>query len=112
MEELISKSTAKITESNGEIWMSKLDLHYACGQAKLSKQASKRCVFSRVGGNFTGHYRFKQGSYGLSDIPTVFQKRIDKLLEFKTPVWLEDIICVTNGTFEQHADELREILSR
>ena len=34
------------------------------------------------------------------------------MLEFKTPVWLDDIICVTNGTIEQHEDELREILSK
>ena len=92
MEELISKISAKITKSNDEIWMSKIDLDYAYGQAKLSTEASRDCVFSIIGGDFTGHYRFKKGFYGLSDIPTVFQEHIDKVLEFKTPVWLDDII--------------------
>ena len=38
MEELISKISAEITKSNGEICMSKIDLDYAYGQAKLSKE--------------------------------------------------------------------------
>ena len=112
MEELISKISAKITKNNGEIWMSKIDLDYAYGQAKLSPVASRHCVFSIIGGDFTGLYRFKKGFYGLSDIPTVFQEHIDKVLEFKTPVWLDDIICVTNGTIEEQEEELREILSK
>ena len=112
MEELISKMSAKITKSNGEIWMSKIELDYAYRQAKLSTEASRHCVFSIIGGDFTGHYRFKEGFYGLYDIPTVFQEHINEVLEFKTPVWLDDIICVTNGTIEKHEQELREVLSK
>ena len=112
MEELISKISAKITKCNGEIWMFKIDLDYAYGQAKLSTEASRHCVFSMIGGDFTGHYRFKKGFYGLSDIPTVFQEHIDNNLEFTTLVWLDDIICVTNGTIEEHEQELREVLSK
>ena len=102
MEELIRKLSAKITNGEGEIWMSKIDLDYAYGQARLSKEAAKHCVFSIIGGDFTGHYRLKKGFYRLSDIPTVFQQHIDSVLEFKTPVWLDDIICVTNGNIEDH----------
>ena len=91
MEKLISNILAKFTESNGEIGMPRIDLDYAYSQAKLSKEASKHCVFSIIGSNFTGHCRFKKGFYRLSDIPTVFQEHIDKVLEFKTPVWLNDI---------------------
>ena len=112
MEELISQISVKITQNNGEIWMSKIDLDFAYGEAKLSAEASRHCVFSIIGGDFTGHYRFKKGFYGLSDIPTVFQEHIDKVLEFKTPVWLDDIICVTNGTIEEHDRELREVLTK
>ena len=82
------------------------------GQAKLSAEASRHCVFSIIGGEFTGHYQFKKGFYGLADIPTVFQEHIDKVVEFKTPVWLDDIICVTNGTIEEHERELREVLTK
>ena len=57
-----------------------------------------------------GHFRFKKGFYGLSDIPNVFQEHIDKFLEFKTPVWLDDIICVTNRTIEKQ--ELCDVLTQ
>ena len=101
MEELVSKISAEIAKSNGETWMSKIDLDYAYGLAKLSKEPAKHCVFSIIGGDFRGHYRFKKGFCGLSDIPTVFQEQIDKELEFKTPVWLDEIICVTYGTIDE-----------
>ena len=39
IEELISKISAKNTKSDGEIWMSKSDLDYAYGEAKLSEEA-------------------------------------------------------------------------
>ena len=62
MEELISKISAEITKGNGEIWMSKIDLDYAYGRTKLSNEAAKHCVFSIIGGDFTGHYRSKKKS--------------------------------------------------
>ena len=55
---------AKVTKNNGDIWMSKIELEYAYGQTKLSIEASKYFVLSIIGGNFTGHYRFKNGFYG------------------------------------------------
>ena len=42
----------------------------------------------------------------------MFQEHIDKVLEFKTPVWLDDIICVTNGTIDDHEREIREVLTK
>ena len=39
MEELISKIWAEMTKSDGEIRMSKIDLDYAFGQPKRSKEA-------------------------------------------------------------------------
>ena len=111
MEELTSKISAEITKSNGGIWMSKINLDYAYVQAKLSKEAAKHCVFSIIGGDFTSHNRFKKGFYGLSDIPTLFQEHIDKVLEFKATSWLDDIICVTNGTIDEHEQEVREVLN-
>ena len=112
MEELISKISAKVTNGEDETLMSKIDLDCAYGQAKLSKEAARHCVFSIIGGDFTGPYRFKKGFYGLSNIATVFQEHIDSVLEFKTPVCLDDIICVTNGSIEDHEKEVREVLMK
>ena len=113
MEELISRISRKITEgTQGEIWISKLDLDYAYGQLKLSKRARNLCVFTVTGGKFTGYYRFVKGFYGLADIPTIFQEHIDRVLEHKHPAWLDDIIIVTKGTREQHKNELEETFTK
>ena len=65
MEELILKTSAEITKNDSDIWISKFGLDYAYGQAKLYKEAAKHCVFSIIGGDFTGQYRFKKIFYGL-----------------------------------------------
>ena len=69
------------------------------------------CIFAITGGNFTGYYRFLEGFYGLADIPTIFQEKIDQTLENKHPAWLDDIIVVTKGSEEQHKKELADILT-
>ena len=108
MEELISRISRKISEEQeGEIWLTKLDFDYAYGQIKLDDQTKNLCIFTVTGGEFTGYYRFLKGFYGLADIPTVFQERIDKTLEFKHPARLDDIIIVTKGTVEKHETNKR-----
>ena len=92
--------------------MSKIDLDYAYGEAKFSDEPAKHCAFSIIGGDFTGYYHFKKGFYGLSDIPTVFQDYIDTVLEYETPVWLDDLLCVINGSFEDHEREVRDVLTK
>ena len=103
MEELISRISRKISEEQeGEIWITKLDFDYAYGQIKLDDQTKSLCIFTVTGGEFTGYYRFLKGFYGLADIPTIFQERIDKTLEFKHPAWLDDNIIVTKGTVKKN----------
>ena len=70
------------------------------------------CIFTVTGGEFTGYYRFLKNFYGLADIPTIFQERIDKTLEFKHPVWLDDIIIVTKGSAEKHEAEIKETMKK
>ena len=42
----------------------------------------------------------------------MFLEHIDIVFEFKTPVWLDDIVCVTNGSIEHHETKLREVLTK
>ena len=113
MEELISRISRKIADgASDQIWIFKFDLDYAYGQMQLSKHAMVLCIFAITGGNFTGYYRFLKGFYGLADIPTIFQEKIDQTLENKHPAWLDDILVVTKGTKEQHTRELIEVLTK
>ena len=113
MEELLNQISNKITDDRTKpLWISKIDLDYAYGQLKLSEDTSRHCVFAITGGKFNGYYRFKKGFYGLADIPTVFQEKIDRTLEYCTPAWLDDIIVVTRGEKEDHRKELFAVLDK
>ena len=77
---------------------------------KLSKETSRQCVFAITGGKFGGYYRFKKRFYGLlADIPTIFQEKIDRTLEYSTPAWLDDIIVVTRGDRKEHEKKLFDV---
>ena len=77
---------------------------------KLSEETSRICVFALTGGKFSGYYRFKKGFYGLVDIPTIFQEKIDRTLGYCTPAWLDDIIDVTRGNKQDHEKKLFKML--
>ena len=113
MEELLNQISVEITrDPTKELMMSKIDLDYAYGQMKLSKETSRQCVFAITGGKFSGYYRFKKGFYGLADIPTIFQEKIDRTLEYCTPAWLDDIIVVTRGDRKEHEKKLFDVLKK
>ena len=98
MEDLLNQiSVEKTRDRTVQLFLSKIDLDYAYGQMKLSEETSRQCVFALTGGNFSGYYRFKQGFYELADIPTIFQNKIDRTLEYYTPAWLDNLIVVTLG---------------
>ena len=111
MEERISRISRKISdEKEGELWLTKLDFDYAYGQIKLDDETQNLCIFTITRVEFTGYYDFLKGFYGLADIPTIIQERIDKTLEFKHPAWLNDIIIVTKGTIEKYEAEVEETM--
>ena len=113
MEELLNQISVEITKNRTKkLMMSKIDLDYAYGQMKLSKKTSRQCVFAITGVKFSGYYRFKKGFYGLADIPTIFQEKIDRTLEYSTPAWLDDIIVVTRGDREEHEKKLFDVLKK
>ena len=81
MEELLNQISVEITtDRTKELNISKIDLDYAYGQMKLSKETSRQCVFALTGGKFSGYYRFKKRFYGLADIQTIFKKNSTELL--------------------------------
>ena len=53
---------------------------YAYRQVELSSDTSKHCNFQIFGGEATGVYRFVTGFYGLTTMPTEFQRIMDLTL--------------------------------
>ena len=112
-EELLNQISVEITrDRTKELMISKIDLDYAYGQMKLSKETSRQCVFAITGGKFSGYYRFKKGFYGIADIPTIFREKIDRTLKYSTPAWLEDIIVVTRGDRKEHEKKLFDVIKK
>ena len=113
MEELLNQISVEITKDRTKkLMISKIDLDYAYGQMMLSEETSRQCVFAITGANFSVYYRFKKGFYGLADIPTIFQEKVDRTLEYCTPAWLDDIIVVTRGDRKDHEKKLFDVLKK
>ena len=113
MEELLNQISVEISRDRTlQLFISKIDLDYAYGQMKLFEETSRQCVFALTGGKFSGYYRFKKGFYGIADIPTIFQEKIDRTLEYWTPAWLDDIIVVTRGNKQDHEKKLFDVLTK
>ena len=61
MEELPNQTSEEITrDRTKELMISKIDLDYAYGQIRISRETSRQCVFAKTGGNFSGYSRFKK----------------------------------------------------
>ena len=80
--ELIDSAAQIITRNvHGKVWFTSLDLKYAFSQLPLSSLTSSHCNFNFLCGEATGTYRFMTGFYGLTDMPTEFQKAMDCTLQ-------------------------------
>ena len=112
LDNLLDMVAEKLDTEEGEAWFSSVDITYAYGQIPLHHLTAKQCNFQIIGGESTGTYRFVTGFYGLSVMPTEFQKVIYILLaKFREVfVFIDDILIVTKGTKQNHLDKVREIL--
>ena len=87
-------------KEQGKALYTSLDMRYAYGQVPLEEETAKHCNFQIIGGKPTGTCRFITGFYGLTIMPTEFQKAVDKELAKlqNTYVFLDDVLIVTKGT--------------
>ena len=107
---------AQITTSDvpDSVWFSSLDMKYAFSQIKLSELTSIHCNFNIICGESTVTYRFNTGFYGLTDMPSEFQKAMDCTLQgiLITICYLDDILVVSKGKLSQHSEIVHKILTR
>ena len=80
LENLIYMIAEKLDKEKAEAWYSSVVMTYAYGQVPLHELTKKHCNFQLVGGKSTGTYRSITGYYGLTVMPTEFQKLTDLTL--------------------------------
>ena len=98
----------------GLVWFTSLDVKYAFSQLKFSKLTSSHCNFNIICGESTGTYRFNTGFFGLTDMPSEFQKAMDCTFQGipGTICYLDDILGVSKGTLSQHTEIVHNVFSR
>ena len=105
-----------IKDGPGKVWFTSLDLEYAFSQLPLTSVTSSHCNFNILFlcGDATGTYRFKTGFYGLTDMPTEFQKAMDcTLQEIEGAIcYLDDILIVTKGNIQEHNELVKKVMQR
>ena len=91
-----------------------MDLTYAYGQLPLRADTSVQCNFSLIGGKLTGTYRFKTSFYGLTTLPSEFQRTMDSILsEFpQAHAFIDDILVVSKGSEIDHISTVEKILRK
>ena len=80
IENLMDMIAEKMNSNSGEVWFTSLDMRYAYGQVPLEDETARQCNFKIIGGETTGTYRYVNGFYGLTVMPTEFQRIIERTL--------------------------------
>ena len=112
LDNLIDMIAEELEKNEGEAWYSSVDMTYAYGQVPLHELTKKHCNFQIVGGKSTGKYRFTTEYYGLTVMPTEFQKLMDLTLASINSVfvYIDDILIVTKGTKQEHVNKVKKVM--
>ena len=114
LDNLMDMIAEHVEQGPGKTFFTTLDMTYAYGQEELSEATPRQCNFQIIGGAATGIYRFITGFYGLTTMPTEFQRIMDLTLAgiTNTFAFIDDILIVTHGTEDQHIEKVKEVLKR
>ena len=112
LDNLINMIAEELEKNEGEAWYSLVDMTYAYGQVPLHELTKRHCNFPIVGGKSTGTSRFTTGYYGLTVMPTEFQKLMDLTLANINSVfvYIDDILIATKGTKQEHVNKVKEVM--
>ena len=91
------------------MYISTIDLKFAFGQIRPHRNTLKHSVAAKSEGR---HHRLKEGLYGLTDMPVVFQGKFDRVLENTAKDCKHDTICATSGSPDEHGVELEKVLEK
>ena len=99
-----------LQQLEGFQYATSLDMNMGYYHIRLSDQASDMCTIITE----FGKYRYKRLPMGVSCSPDIFQAKIYELLGDieGTKAYIDDILVVKKGSFEEHLQQLEEIFRR
>ena len=105
----IPKISSVLQEMEGFTFASQLDLNMGYYTIRLDGDAQKICTIILP----WGKYSYMRLPMGLCNAPDIFQEKMAGLTEHLEFVraYLDDLLCITKGSFEDHLSKLRQILS-
>ena len=97
---------------DGADWYTSLDLDMAYHQMPMTDEDKEKTVFATPRG---GLYQFTTMPFGLCNAASTFERLIEKALrrlQWRVAVLYLDVIVVFGKTWEQHFDNLAQVLER
>jgi hypothetical protein len=106
----IPKISTTLQELEGFTYATALDLNMGYYTIRLDPMAVKMCTIIFPFGKYS-YLRLPMGASGSADI---FQAEMMDLMETLEYVqaYIDDLLCITRGSLEDHLDKLEEVLTR
>ena len=104
----LPKISEILQELTGLSYATSLDLKMGYYTIRLNPDAQHLCTIITP----WGKYKYKRLPMGISTAPDIFQNKMSDLmreLEF-VRVYLDDLLIITNGSFEDHLAKLNQAL--
>ena len=95
----------------GFTYATALDLNMGYYNIRLDPYSSSLCTLILP----WGKYRYKRLPMGIKNSPDIFQQKISDLMEGLEDfirAYLDDILIITKGSYEDHLEKLAEVLKR
>ena len=106
----IPKISTVLQEMEGFTFATALDLNMGYYTIRLDPDAQKICTIIFP----WGKYSYQRLPMGIAGSPDIFQAKMSELmisLEY-VRAYIDDILCITNESFEDHLEKLSEVLKR
>lgn len=94
----------------GFTYATSLDLNMGYYHIRLSQESAKMCTLVFP----WGKYEMSALPMGLCNSPDIFQEKMSDLMKGLDFVrtYIDDLLVITNGTFEEHLEKLNQVLER
>ena len=106
----LPKISSTLQEMEGFTYATQLDLNMGYYTIRLDGDAQKICTIILP----WGKYSYMRLPMGMVGSPDIFQEKMSSLMETLefVKVYIDDLLTITNSTYEDHLDKLRLVLTR